>query len=215
VDLKLEGIVLPVSDVDRAKAFYQGLGFRLDADVPGPDGFRIVQLTPPGSEASILFGSGVTSAAPGSVQNLLVAVADIDEAHDQLAARGAAVSDVYHDAGGVFFHAGTSHRVPGAHPTHASYSTFASFADPDGNGWVLQEITERLPGRTWAAKEPLQETETAQVVLTALKQAAEAHGVHEAEELGGEYDAEWPQWYSGHMARTLAKAGYTIVRTEG
>jgi catechol 2,3-dioxygenase-like lactoylglutathione lyase family enzyme len=147
VDLKLEGIVLPVTDVDRAKEFYLRLGFRLDADFAGPDGFRIVQLTPPGSAASILFGSGVTDSKAGSVQDLLVVVSDIAEAHDELTARGIAVSDVWHDAGGVFYHAGTSHRVAGAHPENTSYSSFAGFSDPDGNGWVLQEVTERLPGR--------------------------------------------------------------------
>ncbi len=147
MDLKLEGIVLPVTDVDRAKDFYQGLGFRLDADFPGPDGFRIVQLTPPGSAASILFGTGMTDSRAGSVHDLLVVVADIEEAHDDLVARGVAVSDVWHDAGGVFYHAGTGHRVPGAHPDHASYGSYLTFSDPDGNGWVLQEVTKRLPGR--------------------------------------------------------------------
>ena len=147
MDLKLEGIVLPVTDVDRAKEFYQRLGFRLDADFPGPDDFRIVQLTPPGSQASILFGTGVTDSKAGSVQDLLVVVSDIQAARDELAASGVAVSEVWHDAGGVFYHAGTSHRVPGVHPEHASYSSFASFSDPDGNGWVLQEVTKRLPGR--------------------------------------------------------------------
>ncbi len=147
MDLKLEGIVLPVTDVDRAKSFYERLGFRLDADFRGPGDFRIVQLTPPGSAASILFGDGVTDAKAGSVGNLLVAVSDILEAHDDLAARGVAVSDVWHDAGGVFYHAGTGHRVPGPHPERASYSSYLSFSDPDGNGWVVQEITDRLPGR--------------------------------------------------------------------
>ena len=147
MDLKLEGIVLPVTDVDRAKEFYERLGFRLDADFPGPDGFRIVQLTPPGSAASILFGSGVTDSKAGSVRDLLVVVSDIQEAHDDLVARGVAVSDVWHDAGGVFYHAGTGPRLPGAHPGKASYSSYLSFGDPDGNGWVLQEVTDRLPGR--------------------------------------------------------------------
>ena len=147
MDLKLEGIVIPVTDVDRAKNFYQRLGFRLDADFPGPDGFRVVQLTPPGSAASILFGSGVTDSKAGSVQNLLGVVTDIEEAHSELFARGVAVSEVWHDAGGVFYHAGTGSRVPGAHPERASYGSYASFSDPDGNGWVLQEVTDRAPGR--------------------------------------------------------------------
>ncbi len=147
MDLKLEGIVLPVTDVDRAKTFYERLGFRLDADFAGPGGFRIVQLTPPGSAASILFGSGVTDSKAGSVQDLLVVVSDIQQAHDDLVARGVAVTDVWHDAGGVFYHANTAHRVPGPHPDKASYSSYLSFSDPDGNGWVVQEITDRLPGR--------------------------------------------------------------------
>ncbi|MDT5003199.1 MAG: hypothetical protein QOJ24_375 [Mycobacterium sp.] len=144
---KLEVIVLPVDDVDRAKAFYESLGWRLDADVPGDGGFRVVQLTPPGSPASIIFGSDVTAAAPGSTQGLYLVVDDIEAAREDLVARGVNVSEVYHDAGGVFEHAGTEHRRPGPDPNRTSYSSFASFNDPDGNRWVLQEITERLPGR--------------------------------------------------------------------
>jgi catechol 2,3-dioxygenase-like lactoylglutathione lyase family enzyme len=144
---KLEVIVLPVADVDRAKAFYESLGWRLDADVPGDGGFRVVQLTPPGSPASIIFGSDVTAAAPGSTQGLYLVVDDIEAAREDLVARGVNVSEVYHDAGGVFEHAGTEHRRPGPDPNRTSYSSFASFNDPDGNRWVLQEITERLPGR--------------------------------------------------------------------
>jgi catechol 2,3-dioxygenase-like lactoylglutathione lyase family enzyme len=147
MDLRLEVVVLPVADVDRAKAFYESLGFRLDADVPGDDGFRVVQLTPPGSPASIIFGSGVTAATPGSTQGLYLIVSDIQAARDHLVARGVEVSEVYHDAGGVFEHAGTEHRLPGPDPDRGSYASFASFSDPDGNGWVLQEVTQRLPGR--------------------------------------------------------------------
>jgi catechol 2,3-dioxygenase-like lactoylglutathione lyase family enzyme len=147
MDMKLEVVVLPVSDVDRSKRFYEGLGFRLDADFPGDDGFRVVQLTPPGSPASIIFGSGVSAAKPGSAQGLYLVVSDIQAAHDDLVARGVEVSEVYHDAGGVFEHAGTDHRRPGPDPQRTSYCSFASFSDPDGNGWVLQEVTERLPGR--------------------------------------------------------------------
>ena len=147
MNLKLEVIVLPVSDVDRAKAFYESLGFRLDADFPGDDGFRVVQLTPPGSECPIIFGSGVTSASPGSTQGLYLVVTDIEAARDDIAGRGVDISEVYHDAGGVFEHAGTAHRVSGPAPDHTSYGSFAAFSDPDGNGWVLQEIRERLPGR--------------------------------------------------------------------
>jgi catechol 2,3-dioxygenase-like lactoylglutathione lyase family enzyme len=147
MDMKLEIVVLPVADVDRSKRFYESLGFRLDADFPGDDGFRVVQLTPPGSAASIIFGSGVTTATPGSVQGIYLIVSDIVAARDDFAARGVDISDVYHDAGGVFEHAGLDHRRPGTDPQRTSYSSFASFSDPDGNGWVLQEVTERLPGR--------------------------------------------------------------------
>ena len=147
MDLKLEVVVLPVSDVDRAKQFYESLGFRLDADFPGEGGFRVVQLTPPGSEASIIFGSGITSAIPGSVQGLYLVVFDIEAARDDLIARGVDVSDVYHDAGGVFEHAGTDHRLPGPGPNRGDYASFATFTDPDGNGWVLQEVRQRAPGR--------------------------------------------------------------------
>ena len=147
MNFKLEVIVLPVADVDRAKAFYESLGWRLDADVPGDDGFRVLQLTPPGSPASVIFGSDVTAAAPGSVQGLYLVVDDIDAAREDLVARGVDVSEVYHDAGAVFEHAGTDHRVPGPDPDRTSYGSFASFNDPDGNRWVLQEVRERLPGR--------------------------------------------------------------------
>jgi catechol 2,3-dioxygenase-like lactoylglutathione lyase family enzyme len=147
MNFALEVIVLPVADVDRAKAFYESLGWRLDADVPGDGGFRVVQLTPPGSPASVIFGSDVTAAAPGSTQGLYLVVDDIEAAREDLVARGVNVSEVYHDAGGVFEHAGTEHRLPGPDPNRTSYSSFASFNDPDGNRWVLQEITERLPGR--------------------------------------------------------------------
>jgi catechol 2,3-dioxygenase-like lactoylglutathione lyase family enzyme len=147
-DLRLEVAVLPVSDVDRAKHFYQqSLGFRLDADFANGDDFRVVQLTPPGSPSSIIFGTGLTSAVPGSVDSLLLVVSDIEVARAALVARGVDVSEVFHDAGGVFYHAGTRDRVPGPAPERATYGSFASFKDPDGNGWMLQEITSRLPGR--------------------------------------------------------------------
>jgi catechol 2,3-dioxygenase-like lactoylglutathione lyase family enzyme len=145
--MKLEVVVLPVSDVDRAKAFYQSLGWREDADFTVDDGYRVVQFTPPESEASIIFGTGVTDAVPGSVQGLQLTVYDIEEARDALLAAGVGVSELFHDETGVFHHAGTAARVTGAHPERADYSTFASFEDPDGNGWILQEIKKRLPGR--------------------------------------------------------------------
>lgn len=145
--MKLEVVVLPVADVDRAKNFYQALGWREDADYDADDDFRVVQLTPPGSACSVIFGTGVTSAAPGSAQGLHLVVTDIDAARAELADNGADVSEVFHDAGGVFHHAGTEARVSGPAPEHRSYGSFASFSDPDGNGWLLQEITSRLPGR--------------------------------------------------------------------
>jgi catechol 2,3-dioxygenase-like lactoylglutathione lyase family enzyme len=147
VDMKLEVVVLPVSDVDRARDFYAALGWRLDADfVTGPD-FRVVQFTPPGSACSIIFGTGLTTAAPGSVEGLQLVVFDIDAARDALAAHGADVSEVFHDAGGVFHHSVTEGRVPGPAPNHADYGSFVSFSDPDGNGWIVQEVKTRLPGR--------------------------------------------------------------------
>jgi catechol 2,3-dioxygenase-like lactoylglutathione lyase family enzyme len=147
VDMKLEVVVVPVSDVDRAKSFYEGLGWRLDADFAGQGGFRVVQLTPPGSACSVIFGAGITSAAPGSADGLQLVVTDIEAARSELASRGVEVSEVFHDAGGVFHHAGTVERAPGLAPDRKSYGSFASFRDPDGNGWFVQEVTTRLPGR--------------------------------------------------------------------
>jgi catechol 2,3-dioxygenase-like lactoylglutathione lyase family enzyme len=147
VDLKLEVVVVPVSDVDRAKDFYLKMGFRQDADFVRGDDFRVVQLTPPGSACSIIFGTGLTTASPGSVDCLMLIVDDIEAARAELVDHGVDVSEVFHDAGGVFHHAGTEGRVPGPAPDHRSYGSLASFNDPDGNVWVLQEITQRLPGR--------------------------------------------------------------------
>jgi catechol 2,3-dioxygenase-like lactoylglutathione lyase family enzyme len=150
VPLRLEVVVIPVADVDRAKSFYQGLGWRVDADVAAGDDYRLMQLTPPASNASIIFGKGVTSAQPGSIDSLLLAVDDIEAARDELASRGVDVSEVFHDAGGSLgggFIAGTEARAAGPDPEGRSYASYASFSDPDGNRWLLQEITERLPGR--------------------------------------------------------------------
>jgi catechol 2,3-dioxygenase-like lactoylglutathione lyase family enzyme len=146
-EFRLEVVVVPVSDVDRAKQFYEGLGWRLDAEAAVTDGYRLMQLTPPGSACSIIFGEGVTTAPPGSAQGLHLAVYDIDQARADLIARGVEVSATFHDATGVFHHAGTEGRVDGPAPEHRDYGSFASFSDPDGNGWVLQEIKTRLPGR--------------------------------------------------------------------
>ena len=145
--MKLEVVVLPVSDVDRAKHFYKQLGWREDADLASGADYRVVQLTPPGSPCSVIFGTGLSSAAPGSVQGLHLVVSDIAAARAELVEGGADVSEVFHDAGGVFHHAGTTARVAGPAPGNQSYGSFASFSDPDGNGWLIQEITTRLPGR--------------------------------------------------------------------
>ncbi|MGX5181674.1 VOC family protein [Streptomyces avermitilis] len=156
MNLKLEMIVLPVSDIDRAKAFYEKVGFRLDVDHSANEDFRIVHFTPPGSECSIIFGEGMTPIAPGSFQGLYLIVSDIEKARAELTGRGIEVSEIFHDAGGVFHgHEGgdVTHRGPGQerlaglHPERASYGSFLTFSDPDGNGWVLQEVSQRLPGR--------------------------------------------------------------------
>ena len=147
MQMRLEVVVLPVSDVDRAKEFYERLGWRLDADVVNGDDFRVIQLTPPGSPCSIIFGTGITTAAPGSADGLYLVVDDIEAARAELSEHGVQVSEVFHDAGGVFHHAGTTARLPGPDPDRTSYASFASFSDPDGNSWMLQEVTTRLPGR--------------------------------------------------------------------
>jgi len=199
VEFKVEIIVLPVADVDRAKEFYGGIGFREDVDYTGPDGFRVVHFTPPGSAASIIIGDRVTDAAPGSAQGVHFVVDDIVAAHAELLAKGVKVSDVFHDAGGVFHHAGEQDRIAGPHPDRQSYGSFLSFEDPDGNGFVVQEVTERRPGRiSHVVYGSVAELEQA------LRDAAAAHGEHE-EELGHE-DADWPAWYAAHMAR---QAGLT------
>jgi catechol 2,3-dioxygenase-like lactoylglutathione lyase family enzyme len=146
-DFRLEVVVISVSNVDRAKSFYQSLGWRLDADLTVNDGYRVVQLTPTGSLCSIIFGTGVTSAPPGSTGGLQLSVYDIDAARADLIGRGVPVSELFHDETGIFHHAGTSGRVDGPAPDHADYGSFAAFNDPDGNGWLLQEIRTRLPGR--------------------------------------------------------------------
>jgi len=147
VQLKLEVVVLPVSDVDRSLAFYGGLGWRLDADFSTGDDFRVVQLTPPGSACSVIFGKGITRASPGAVQDLMLVVDDVNAARWALIERGAEVSELFHDADGIFHRAGISNRVPGPDPQGRSYCSWASFSDPDGNGWMLQEVKARLPGR--------------------------------------------------------------------
>ncbi|MFB7600193.1 VOC family protein [Streptomyces sp. NPDC056160] len=148
MDMKLEVLVLPVSDVDRAKEFYtERMGFRLDADFPVQDGYRVVQVTPPGSGCSVIFGDGVTQAEPGTLHGLHLVVTDIEAARQELAGRGVEVSEPFQDVTGIFHHPGNADRKPGLHPERASYGSFASFEDPDGNQWFIQEVTERAPGR--------------------------------------------------------------------
>ncbi len=201
MDMKFEVAVIPVSDVDRAKEFYGRLGWRLDADFPFDNGFRVVQFTPPGSGCSIQFGTKITSSAPGSAQGLYLVVPDIEAACDELAAHGAGVSEVFHAGtpGAQFQPDGTSGRVGGRAPDHASYSSFATFRDPDGNGWLLQEVTARLPGRADAA-----ETAFASAVdlASALRRAAAAHGEHEKRI--GKPDPDWPDWYAAYMVAEQA-----------
>jgi catechol 2,3-dioxygenase-like lactoylglutathione lyase family enzyme len=199
-DVKLEVVVLPVSDVDRAKDFYLSLGWREDADFTAADGLRVVQVTPPGSQASVIFGLDVTDGAPGAVQDLQLTVADVEQAREHLVARGVEVSEVFHDAGGIFHHGGTKGRVRGLAPDRASYGSFASFRDPDGNGWILQEIRVRLPGRVVATTE----YRDAHDLADALRRAAAAHGEHEART--GEEDADWPSWYAQYMVAERAGA---------
>jgi catechol 2,3-dioxygenase-like lactoylglutathione lyase family enzyme len=200
--MSLEAVVIPVSDVDRAKAFYAGLGWRLDADFPFDNGFRVVQFTPPGSRCSVQFGTKLTSAAPGSAQDLYLVVADIQAAREQLVGRGLEVSEVFHAGtpGAQFQTDGTSGRVSGPAADHASYSSFATFHDPDGNGWLLQEVTTRLPGRVDPAATSFA---SASDLEAALVRAATAHGEHE-KRMGGEYDVNWPSWYAAYMVAEQA-----------
>jgi catechol 2,3-dioxygenase-like lactoylglutathione lyase family enzyme len=183
VPLRFEVTVLPVTDVDRAKAFYQGLGWRLDADFPVDEHFRVVQLTPPGSPASIQFGIGLTRMAPGSAEALYLIVDDVEAARDDLLARGADVSDIWHGRG-----PGTEGHLPGVDPERASYRSFASFADPDGNTWLMQEITQRLPGRVEAAG--------SEGLAQLLRETALEHGNFEA----AAPPHDWWDWYAAYMA---------------
>ncbi|MGX7678812.1 VOC family protein [Jatrophihabitans sp. DSM 45814] len=193
MDMKLEVVVLPVSDVDRAKNFYTALRWREDADfVTGPD-FRVVQLTPPGSPCSVIFGTGLTSATPGSVDGLQLVVDDIEAARTELVGQGVDVGEVFHDAGGVFHHAGTTGRVSGPSSDRQSYGSWLSFSDPDGNTWFIQEVTSRLPGRVAAAPA----YDSAADLAGALRRAAAAHGKHEEET--GKEDPDWPDWYAHYM----------------
>jgi catechol 2,3-dioxygenase-like lactoylglutathione lyase family enzyme len=198
---KLEVVVIPVSDVDRAKDFYARLGWRLDADFPFDNGFRVVQFTPPGSACSVQFGSNITSAAPGSAQGLYLIVSDIAAAREELVARGADVSEVFHPGtpGAQFQPGGVGDRVSGPAPEHATYSSFATFSDPDGNTWLLQEVTTRLPGRVDPATTSYASSSD---LADAMRRAAAAHGEHEKRI--GEADANWPDWYASYMVAEQA-----------
>ena len=203
-DMKLEVVVIPVSDADRAKTFYAGLGWRLDADRADGEGVRFVQLTPPGSPCSIQFGTNLTSDAPGSATHLYLVVSDVAAARDELIARGAKVGEVFHEQSlGARFH--TEGRLEGPAPDHATYRSFASFSDPDGNVWLLQEITNRLPGRVEAAAT---EYTSASDLADALRRAAAAHGEHDRRI--GHADANWPDWYAAYM---VAARGGTELPT--
>jgi catechol 2,3-dioxygenase-like lactoylglutathione lyase family enzyme len=193
VDLKLEIVVIPVSDVDRAKQFYAKLGWRLDADFAGPDDYRVIQFTPPGSNASVIFGKNVTPAAPGSAQGLYLVVSDIEAARKELLGRGVAISEAFHGADGVY--AGPDEpylfgriRVSGADPARGTYRSFASFSDPDGNGWLLQEITARLAGRGVSNFDVATMTEL-------LRETEEHHGKYEPTAP----KHHWSGWYAAYI----------------
>lgn len=206
LDMKFEIAVIPVSDVDRAKEFYARLGWRLDADFASADGgFRVIQFTPPGSGCSVIFGKNVTAAAPGSAQGLYLIVSDVEAARKELVGRGIEVSEVFHSGSGAY--AGNDEpylfgriRVSGPDPGHGSYRSFASFRDPDGNGWLFQEITARVPGRIDSASTTFASTND---LASALRRAAAAHGEHE-KRAGGQRDENWPDWYAAYMVAEQA-----------
>jgi catechol 2,3-dioxygenase-like lactoylglutathione lyase family enzyme len=197
-DMKFEIAVIPVSDVDRAKTFYAQLGWRQDAEFEDGKGFRVLQFTPPGSACSVIFGKGITAAAPGSAQGLYLVVSDIDAARKEVLDRGVTVSEVFHSDG---VYAGPDEpylfgrvRVSGPDPQHGSYRSFASFRDPDGNGWLFQEVTTRLAGRIDSTATTFS---TANDLASAFRRAEQAHGVHEA--ALGHRDEDWPDWYAAYM----------------
>lgn len=204
VDMKLEIAVIPVADVDRAKEFYGKLGWRLDADYASGDDYRVIQFTPRGSGCSIIFGKNLTAAAPGSAQGLYLIVSDIDAARKELLGLGIEISELFHNDG---VYSGTDQpylfgrrRVSGPDPEHRTYRSYASFQDPDGNGWLLQEITTRLPGRIDPATTIFA---SANDLASAMRRASKAHGEHEAR-TGGQRDENWPDWYAAYMVSEQA-----------
>jgi catechol 2,3-dioxygenase-like lactoylglutathione lyase family enzyme len=198
VDMKLEVVVIPVSDVGRAAEFYRRLGWRLDADI-ATDGGRLLQFTPPGSPCSIIFGTGITPSAPGTAQFLHLVVSDIEAARDELIRNGVDASEVFHDAGGGYNRFDPAARASGPDPQRRSYASFLTFSDPDGNGWLLQEITTRFPGRidSNATSFP-----SASDLASAMRRAEAAHGEHEKRT--GQQDADWPDWYAAYMVAEQA-----------
>jgi len=199
LDMKFEIVVIPVSDIDRAKAFYSKLGWRLDADYDNGNDFRVIQFTPPGSSCSVIFGRNVTGMTPGSAQGLYLIVNDIETARKELLRRGVEISEVFHDANGMY--AGPDEpylfgrrRITGRDPDHRSYRSFASFKDPDGNGWLFQEITARLPGRIDSAATTFA---SANDLASAFRRAEAAHGEHEKRI--GQRDANWADWYAAYL----------------
>jgi catechol 2,3-dioxygenase-like lactoylglutathione lyase family enzyme len=203
--MKFEIVILPVSDVDRAKEFYGRLGWRLDADFDSGKDFRVIQFTPPGSGCSVIFGKNVTPAAPGSAQGLYLIVSDIEAARKNLLDRGVGVSEVFHGGDNVYTGPDEPYlfgriRVSGPDPEHRTYRSFASFRDPDGNGWLLQEITTRLPGRIDSAGTNFA---SASDLANAMRRASVAHGKHE-ERNGGQRDENWPDWYASYMVAEQA-----------
>jgi catechol 2,3-dioxygenase-like lactoylglutathione lyase family enzyme len=200
-DMKFEVVVIPVADVDRAKDFYRRLGWRLDADFPFDNGFRVVQFTPPGSAASVQFGTKITSATPGSAEGLYLVVSDIAAARARLADRGIVVSEVFHPgAPGAQFRQSGAERLGGPADNRATYGSFATFNDPDSNTWLLQEVTQRLPGRIDATGTTFASSAD---LADAMRRASVAHGEHE-KRMGGEYDTNWPDWYAAYMAAEQA-----------
>jgi catechol 2,3-dioxygenase-like lactoylglutathione lyase family enzyme len=206
VDMKFEIVVIPVSDVDRAKEFYSKLGWRLDADYAHENDFRVLQFTPPGSSCSVIFGKNVTAAKPGSSQGLYLIVSEIEAARRALQERGIEVSEIFHGAGDKYVgpdepYLFGSTRVSGPDPAHGSYRSFASFKDPDGNGWLFQEITARLPGRIDSTATSFASTSD---LAAAMRRASVAHGEHEKRI--GAADPNWPDWYADYMVREQSGA---------
>jgi catechol 2,3-dioxygenase-like lactoylglutathione lyase family enzyme len=199
IDMKFEIVVIPVSDIDRAKAFYASLGWRLDADYDNGSDFRVIQFTPPGSGCSVIFGRNVTAATPGSAQGLYLIVSDVEAARKNLLQRGVPVSEVFHGAGDKYSGPDEPYlfgrvRVNGPDPAHGSYRSFASFSDPDGNGWLFQEITTRLPGRIDSTATTFGSVSD---LASAFRRAEAAHGEHEKRT--GQHDENWPEWYAAYM----------------